>query len=291
MKTSVIGASIVFLLFSTDAASQSAALKSEAYEITKSYKASDEASDGSSGSSNGRDTLLERVIARRDGGIELEYDLPDDATPQDRARNWQFPARVFEPLAGPKQLLNADALQRRLEHWLKAAKWDRTACGRWIFTWNAFRIECDPQSVIGLLAEYDLTSQNLRPGTLYLDVRATEPQPLARKEDSSAGVTFIVVAKIDPGKVRLERAEADVAVGEMTQEPLSREAALRERMKEQVSGSVVVTWDVDDAGAPRKRTKTIAVEIKRPDGTVEKRMRTEIVERRRVPAEMHRNGS
>jgi hypothetical protein len=126
---------------------------------------------------------------------------------------------------------------------------------------------------------------------LYLDVRATEPQPLARKEDSSAGVTFIVVAKIDPGKVRLERAEADVAVGEMTQEPLSREAALRERMKEQVSGSVVVTWDVDDAGAPRKRTKTIAVEIKRPDGTVEKRMRTEIVERRRVPAEMHRNGS
>lgn len=259
--------------------------------ITQSYKTSEEASDGSSGNSKGTVRLIESVIARRDGGIELEYDLPDDATSQDRASNWQFPARVFKPSNGPIKLLNTRELERRLDHWLKAAKWDRTVCGQWIFTWNAFHIECDPESVIELLAKYDLTSQDLHPGAQYLDAWAVEAQPISRIEGESAGATFKVVAKVDPDKVRLERAESDVAVGAITQKPISLEAALRERGKERVSGSLSVTWATDDAGVPTKRTKTIALEIQRPDGTLERQTRTELVERRRVEAATPHSGS
>jgi hypothetical protein len=120
----------------------------ETYELTKSYDTSEQTSNGSSGSSRGHDTILERVIAARNTGIEFEYDFSNNAKAEDRARNWQFPARVFKPSNGAMQLLNASELEVRLEGWLKAAGSDRSVCGRWIFTWNAFRIDCDPQSII-----------------------------------------------------------------------------------------------------------------------------------------------
>src|SRR5690349_12646524 len=63
------------------------------HQITKRYETASQDSRGGSGSSRGNDAILERVIAVRDGGLELEFDLPKDATAEDRARNWQFPAR------------------------------------------------------------------------------------------------------------------------------------------------------------------------------------------------------
>ncbi len=80
------------------------------FEITRSYETSQQSDDGlSSGSSQGRTTILERVVAVRDGGLELIYDLPKESSEDDRAREWQFPARVFRPLGGPVQLLNCAA--------------------------------------------------------------------------------------------------------------------------------------------------------------------------------------
>ena len=118
---------------------QSAPKVGEEYEISKSYETSQQTSDGSSGSSRGRDGILERVIGVREGGLELEYDLPKDTTAEDRARSWQFPVRVFRPTNGSMQLLNRPELEARVEGWLRAAGWTRAACGRWIFTWNAIR--------------------------------------------------------------------------------------------------------------------------------------------------------
>ena len=73
-------AALVLLTHPARSASpQSVPKVGEEYEITKRYQTTDQASDGSSGSSSGRDTLLERVIAVRDDGLELEYDLPKAA--------------------------------------------------------------------------------------------------------------------------------------------------------------------------------------------------------------------
>src|SRR6185312_8972559 len=90
-------------------------------------------------------------------------------------RNWQFPARVFQPFGGPAQLLNGPELEARVDGWLKAAGWSRTACGHWIFTWDAFRIECDPQSVIKTVQSFDLRSADLREGAPYEEAEARGP--------------------------------------------------------------------------------------------------------------------
>jgi hypothetical protein len=273
------------LLLVAPASTQSSRLSSragETYEITQSYKTSEEASNGSSGSSNGSDTIRERIIAERNGGLEVEYDLPPQSTADDRARNWQLPAQVLKIPNRPMQLLNADQLESRLGDWLKAAKWDRSVCGRWIFTWNAFRIECDPHSIIERLDTMNLDAQDLHEGAPYEDPQAIGPAYLARNVSASNGTTFRATTSVDPEKVRRQRAANDVAVGEISQKPVSLESALRVRSKEQVSGSISVIWEIDDTGAARKRIKTTTVEIRRQDGIMEKRTATDIVERRRV---------
>jgi hypothetical protein len=107
----------------------------DTYEITQT-RDSARGGSGSSGSSQDKDTIIERVTGLRADGLELLYDLPDAATADERAGNWQFPARV--------------------DGWLKAAGWSRSVCGHWIFTWTAIRIECDPQSVIKVVQSHVL---------------------------------------------------------------------------------------------------------------------------------------
>src|SRR5436190_13766268 len=118
----------------------------DTYEIVRVSRSSQSFSGGSSGSSHDRDTLIEHVIGVRENGLELEYDLTKAATAEDRARDWRFPVRVLKPAGGQMQLLNRAELEMRVDGWLTKAKLPRSACGHWIFTWNAFRIECDPQS-------------------------------------------------------------------------------------------------------------------------------------------------
>jgi hypothetical protein len=241
----------------------------EEYEISNRYETSGQASDGSSGSSRGQDTFLER-------------DLAKDATAQDRARTWQFPVRVFRPSTGPMQLLNRPELEARLEGWLKAAGWTRAVCGRWIFTWNAFRIECDPQSVIKILEALNLRSVDLREGASYQEAEARGPGTLTRKAAGPNGETFAVAMEVDPDAVRRARAESDVAVGEIMRKPVTLDAALRARASESVSGTISVTFDTDAGGHVRRRTKVTKVETKGPDGRSESQTATETVERRPV---------
>jgi len=254
----------------------------EEYEISKRYETSEQTSDGSSGSSSGRDVLLERVIGVRDGGLELEYDLPNDAKAEDRARNWEFPARVFRPSNGPLQLLNGRELETRVDRWLKAGGWSRAACGHWIFTWDAFRIECDPQSVLKTVEAFDLRSAVIREGASYQDIDAKGVGRLTKKVAGADGATFTAVMEIDPDAFRRAQADSDVMVGEIMQKPVTLEAALGKRANETVTGTISVTFDTDPAGNIRSRTKVTKVETKGPDGRSESRTATETVERHPV---------
>ncbi|NDK37867.1 hypothetical protein DT603_03320 [Pseudoxanthomonas gei] len=259
-----------------------AAKVGEESEISMSYQTADQTSDGSSGSSSGRDAVVERVIGVREGGSELEFDLPKKATAEERARNWQFPVRVFKPTSGSMELLNRSELEERIEGWLKAAGWTRAACGRWIFTWAAFRIECEPESVIELVESYDLGSAGMQAGDTYRDAKARSPGVLTRKSTGPDGATFAVVLEIDPDVFRRARAESDVALGEMTQKPVTLDAALRERAQEEVSGTISVTMDTDLAGNIWRRTKVTKVETKGRNGRTESQTVSETVERRPV---------
>ena len=254
----------------------------DTYEITLTRESVQHGSNGSSGSSHDKDMVIERVIGLRADGLELQYDLPNAATADERARNWQFPARVFKPYSGPVQLLNRPELEARLDAWLKAAGWPRTACGHWIFTWSAFRIECDPESVINTVQSFDLRSADLREGATYNETEAHGSGKLTRTAAGPDGAIFVVEMPVDPDAVRRGRAESDVVVGEIMNKPVSLDEALRQRARETISGTISVKFETDPAGNLRRRTKVTKLDIKGPDDRSETETVTETLERRLI---------
>jgi hypothetical protein len=222
------------------------------------------------------------VTGVRAGGLELQYDLPNSATADERSRTWQFPVRVFKPSGGPVQLRNSVELEARIEGWLNAASLPRTACGHWIFTWTAFRIECDPQSVIKTIQSFDLGSASLREGELYQDSEAGSSGKLARRSGGLGGETFTVEMPVDADAVRHARAESDVALGEIMKKPVSLEAALQKRAGEVIYGTISVAIETDPAGNVHRRTKVTTVNAKGLDGHSETQTITETIERRRI---------
>lgn len=223
------------------------------YDITQSYRTESTRSDGGSSSSSGVDGFTERVIAVTSDGVEVEFDLGRTATAEDRARQWQLPARVLKPTDGSLALLNADEMEARLTKWLESAEIPREACGHWIFTWNAFKIECDPQSVLPTFEAFNLTRDG----------------------------ASITEKPVDAEAVRRQRAESDVVVAEVTgSEPLTLEAALQARAGESVSGVVKTTLEADGEGRIVRRTQLTTLEIVDARGTREQTTSTEVTERR-----------
>ncbi|MHA6767006.1 hypothetical protein [Sphingobium ummariense] len=255
----------------------------DTYEITMTQDSSQQGSNGSSGSSHNKDTIIERVTGLRADGLELEYDLPKSSTADEKASNWQFPARVFKPLRGPPELLNGEELETRLDGWLKAAGWPRAVCGHWIFTWNAFRIECDPQSVLKTIDAFDLRSADLREGAAYQDASALATGTLVRKTSGADGATYSVEMPVDPDAVRRAHAETDVATGEILNKPLTLDAALQARAKEDISGTISVVFETDQHGNVLRRTKVTKLKITKADGSSESDSTTQTLERRLVP--------
>lgn len=254
----------------------------DTYEITMTSDSSQQGSNGSSGSSHDKDTIIERVTGLRADGLELEYDLPKSSTAEEMASNWQFPARVFKPLRGPAELLNGAELETRLDGWLKAARWSRAVCGRWIFTWNAFRIECDPQSVLKTIDAFDLRSADLREGAAYQDASALATGTLVRKTSGADGATYSVEMPVDPDAVRRAHAETDVATGEILNKPVTLDAALQARAKENISGTISIVFETDPHGNVFRRTRVTTLKITKADGGSETDSTTQTLERRLI---------
>lgn len=254
----------------------------DTYEITLAKDFARQDRTGSSGSSPGKDTIVERVIGLRADGLELQYDLPDGATADERGRNWQLPAQVFKPFAGPAQLLNGGEIEARLDGWLKAAGLTRTACGQWIFTSKAFQLECDPQSVLKRIQSFDLMPADLRDGAPYRETEAGASGKLAKIVAGTDSVLFTVEMPVNPDVVRHTRAESDVAVGEINHKPVSLDEALRERAKEIVSGTISVAFETDAAGNVRRRTKVTKLTTTGSNGWSGTQTATETLERRLV---------
>lgn len=253
----------------------------DTYEVAADRESSEQSNYGSSGSSSDRDTISARVIAVRDDGVELEYDFSKDTAPDERASTWQLPARVFRPAQGPIQLLNRPELEARVDPWLKRAGMTRAVCGHLIFTWNAFRIDCDPDSALRIVEYHDPDPPQLREGALYRDPDALEPAPLKKKAD---GKTYVVELKIDPERVRKERAKTDLSVAELSRKIVTAEDARRAHADEAISGTIAITFDTDSAGEVRRRTRIITIKSVNQDGRSETRTITETLERHRLPS-------
>lgn len=257
-------------------------LPGQEYEIRQSYQTSEQASDGdSTGSSSGHTTIAERVLAVRDGGVELEYDFPKGTKPEERGPEWRLPVRVFKPANGPFQLLNLIELEARLDEWLTKAKLPRSLCGSWYFTWNAFRVECDPRSIIKTIEEYDL-GPPLRDGAPYQTAGARGTGTVVKRAAGPDGPAFHVLLEVDPDAVQRTGAESDVVVGQIMKKPVTLEAALRKRAKETVIGTIAITFDTNAEGNPWRQTRVSRLVTKRPDGVTETKASTATLEKRLV---------
>lgn len=254
----------------------------DAYEITSSRKSAGQGPGASSSSTNDQDAIVERVVAVRENGVELAVDLAD-ASAGDRASQWQLPARFFRPFDGPPRLLNKAELERRVDPWLKSGGLTRTACGHLIFTWNAFRIECDPESATKVLAAFDLQPRDLRDGAPFVDPDAKETARLARTANGPTGATFAAEMTINPDAIRHEGARTDTELGELLRKPVLLDAALRARAEEAVIGSITVVFEADAAMQVRRRTRLVRYTVTEKGKASETRTITEILERRRLP--------
>ncbi len=256
----------------------------DAYEIRLRNTTESSTDDGSS-SSNSRSggLLVERVIAVREDGLELVFDLPADATAEERARVWQWPARVLKAEDGTLELLNAPELEARIDAWLILGGFPREACGHWIFTWNAFKIECDPQSVISTLAPFDLRARDLRDGAPYPVRGGLEPATLRQESTGSEGLVFVGETPVDPDAVRREQAESDVVVAEIMGEPTTLEAALAGRAGHQAAGTITTTLIIDPDGRVTDRTIVTRLITTNAEGVVERSTSTQTLERRPLP--------
>lgn len=268
------------LAASAPAASMDAAA-GQTFLITRSYETRQQSSSGNSGSSSGTNALIEKVIAVRDDGIEVEYDLPGEADAAARAREWTLPARVILARQGGMRLVNGNALNARLEQWLASAGWDRKVCGRWIFTWNAFKIECDPQSVLKTIEAYDLRSIAAKDGAEFGDSAAAAPVRLERKTSAAGKPVFEARLILDPKKFHRAEAESDVVTGEITGQPITFDTALARRSKDKVDGTISVVLETNADGEVIAKTRTTKVRITHPDGTTEVREAIETLHRTR----------
>lgn len=253
----------------------------DAYEIrlrNTIESTTDDGSSSSSSSSGGQ--LVERVIAVRDDGLELEFDLPPDTTAEEHARDWQWPARVLKAPDGSLHLLNASELEARIDAWLVLGGFPREACGHWIFTWNAFKIECDPQSVITALGPFDLRARDLRDGASYAVRGGLEPTSLRVESSGPEGSVFVGETPVDADAVRRERADSDVVVAEIMGEPTTLEGAIGGRAGEQITGTITTTLTVDAEGRVTDRTTVTHLIITDAEGGVERATSTLTVGRR-----------
>ncbi len=255
----------------------------DTYEM-RLERSSQRSKNGSSGSSTTRLTLTERVVALQSDGVVLEFDLPPEIAGKDREREWQFPARVLRRPDGSLELLNPGELEARAAAWLEWAELDPSACGTWLFTWKATKIECDPQSAITRIQPFDLRPINLADGAMYQEQGADRPSPLEMTPQDSGGAIFQAEMKVDPDAMRRERAESDLIVAKITGRGASTlEEALQNRSQDRYSGTIVTEFETDAAGRVVRKTTVVQVETESPDQSAESRLTIQTVLREPVP--------
>jgi hypothetical protein len=277
-------ATIVFTSSGIAVAGNSQHQAGDIYEISNRYNTEETDSDESSAQTNGHSSITERVISVSETGLELEYDIPVDPRQKgkDRIRNWQFPARVFKPLQGKARLLNQAELKKRLDQFLNTAKLSREACGRWFFTWTAGKIECDPESALQIIEQYDLKICELKEGLEYQDSFALAAGLLKPQPPKEGIITYTVQMDIDSEKIRAAKVEEDLVTAEILEEKLSREDAVGKHAASEISGTITATFEAVSNSCAHKLKTVTSSQIREEDGLVSSKTSTVTLERQKI---------
>jgi hypothetical protein len=247
------------------------------YVLVQTYETSFTQAGSSSGSASGRTALTERVIAQSADGTEIEYSIPQDPADARGSAIWMYPARVLIGPNGDKRVLNAQELDARVDEWLASVDWTRDACSRWLFTWTAVQIRCDPAAVIEVIEANDMRPGTIAEGAL-LDIPGYGISAYLREAGTRGNRRlFIAEAELDSDWARRKGAEVAVAVAEMNGETLAFEDALIAEAEVETSGTIRIEFEVDDAGLVWGRTSEVEELVIKPSQTDElRRMRSTV---------------
>lgn len=226
--------------------------------ITVRYETETE-SDGSSSSSRGSFHYFERVLAVTDAGAEIEFSIPPDAEESQRA-DWQFPVRILFQPSGDALITNREELIARRDQFLEDAGMTEEACGSWIFTWNAFKIECELDDIVDQVSILRLQPQELAEGTMISSRSGQGSAPLSFVGSDETKSVYSAEFPVDPEIVRLSAAQSDVASGEIMGQPITLEEALALREHDQISGTIAVYLQTDPTGVVNTRVETSDIE-------------------------------
>lgn len=218
-------------------------------------------------SSSGRQAIAERIIAVTGDGVEAEYtvlDAPEDVRGNER---WMFPARIRFAADGGKDLLNRDELAERNAAWLAEAKWPREVCSRWLFTWTAIQIRCDPEAAVEAVESFGMHPGRIAEGQPFVLKGALGPVVLARTGGTDGRSVLTGSGPVDVAYLRESAARQAMVVAEITGKTLTLEEAQAQAAAITGGGMMSVTFEVDAAGLVWKRTdRSEMIVTGAPDG-------------------------
>ena len=235
----------------------------EKYSILVSYETQTE-SENSSSSSRGRTLYSEQIISDSGDCSIKRFDIVDEERRERPLAEWQWPVEVENCGNGDRKILNLPAMEARLSSFLAAAEVPQDKCGRYYFTWNVFKVECDPQAILSNIETIDLGSLTLVEGAEY--VRSGTPDStLLRKVTAEDGKTKLkAVFAIDPSQFREETAQSQVIVQELTGEAISYEEALAEAQVIEVAGSTTIEFEIASDRSEITQTTVTTATIDEP---------------------------
>lgn len=264
-------------LLSTDSGNASASplRAGDVFQIERRYVTENHSTDGSSGPSSGSDVVEIRVVSTDETGTIFELDHASGVDAASRERNWTYPARIWRPRNGPSQLLNGDELTGRLNAWLTRANWTREMCGRLLFTWNLFRIECDPASV---LPEFDAWfPEDPVDGGDYQHPLALHTAQLTLLDNAQLGFSLAANLPMDAALAMSADRKTESTVVEL----LGREPH-RRRVGRLIDGSIYVRYDVYPDGRGWRRSELVLRSTKSSDNIISSQAELTTLTRRRI---------
>lgn len=223
-----------------------------------------------------------KVIALRDGGHELEFDLPDETEKNGHLIAWQLPARLFVAADGGRTLLNRSELEARRDLFLKANNWTSEVCGKWLFTWTGYQIECNPDSIFAIVDTYALQPPKLADGAAFTMPGAAGSAPMKCIALDQGAQRCTVRLPIDAEAVRANLVDSDLAVGEITGKAVSRDDAVKAHADTKISGTIEVTMEADAQGVVTRRTVVTDMEKVEAGGKTETRRSNAVTARTKI---------
>lgn len=217
--------------------------------------------DGSTGKSSSQFALLERLKAISEQGVELEFDLAENASVAQKEQTWQLPIRVVLTNDGELVLANRAEIEDRLERWMNARSIEPTSCGDWSVTWDATKIQCDPASALELISEAVLSTADFVEGREVYHVAGVGSSRAIKVDSDFYYAEFPINVNYISGRLL----EEQLAVRQMLQEGQVEEIGFD---PDSIKGDLRIEFRKSNDGAVMDKKVRLSYEVQLNSGKI-----------------------